>query len=181
MRYRSAGALSITSILFVALLASPNLLGWSEGRTSASVQFQRDALCQVTAVPDRPFTAPAPYPSNAPHANFWHGHEGLWTMLGADGTWAGLPRNDRGFRQKVFWWHPGFDGRVEAQPDLKVTGRRLDGPESFVHAVPATNAHHVDFGGWTILTGIDVPTPGCWELTGTYRGQAVSFVVWITA
>ena len=102
-------------------------------------------------------------------------------MLGADGTWAGLPRNDRGFRQKVFWWYPGFDGRVEAQPDLNVTGRRLDGPESFVHAVPATNAHHVDFGGWTILTGIDVPTPGCWELTGTYRGQTVSFVVWITA
>ena len=51
------------------------------------------------------------------------------------GTWAGLPRNERGFRQKVFWWHPGFDGRVEGRPDLKVTGRRLDGPESFVHPV----------------------------------------------
>ena len=104
-------------------------------------------------------------------------------MLQEHGTWAGLWRNDQGFRQKVFWWYPGFDGRVEGQPNLIVTGRRLDGPESFVHPRPATNAHHVDFGGngWTILTGIDVPTTGCWELTGTYRGESVTFVVWITA
>jgi hypothetical protein len=57
-------------------------------------------------------------------------------------------------------------------------GRRLDGPESFV-AGPATNAHHVDFGGWAMLTGIDVPTRGCWELTGTFREQSVTFVVWL--
>jgi hypothetical protein len=100
-------------------------------------------------------------------------------MLQPDGTWAGLSRNRDGYRQKVFWWYPGFDGRLEARPDLKVFGRRLDGRESFV-SEPATNAHHPDFGGWTILTGIDVPTPGCWELTGTYRGHAVTFVVFVT-
>lgn len=166
---------SLLGILVFQLLG-----GVSEGHTSASVQFQRDAACRVTPVPDRPFTAPAPYPAKAPYSNFWHGHEGLWTMLQNDGKWAGLPRNDQGFRQKVFWWHPGFDGRVEARPNLIVTGRRLDGTESFVHTRPATNAHHVDFGGWTMLTGVDVPTTGCWELTGTYRGQSVAFVVWIT-
>ncbi len=167
---------SLLGVLVFQLLG-----GVSEGHTSASVQFQRDASCEVTPVPASPFTPPAPYPSIAPSKNFWHGHEGLWTMLQPHGTWAGLPRNERGFRQKVFWWHPGFDGRVEAQPDLKVTGRRLDGAETFVHPVPATNARHADFGGWTILTGIDVPVPGCWELTGTYRGQSLSFVVWIPA
>ena len=86
-------------------------------------------------------------------------------MWQADGTWAGLPRNERGFRQNVFWWYPGFDGRVEGRPDLKVTGRRLDGTEAFVQP-SATNAHHDDFGGWAMLAGIDVPTAGCWELTG---------------
>lgn len=67
--------------------------GASEGLASGAIQFQRDVLCQVTAVPDRPFMALAPYPSNAPYSNFWHGHDGLWTMLQNDGRWAGLPRN----------------------------------------------------------------------------------------
>src|SRR5688572_3441955 len=143
MRYGT----SLLGVLVFQLLG-----GVSESHASASVQFQRDTSCEVTPVPATPFTPPAPYPSIAPYKNFWHGDEGLWTNLRADGTWTGLPRNERGFRQKVFWWQPGFDGRVEGRPDLKVTGRRLDGPESFVHAAPATNAHHVDFGGWTILT-----------------------------
>lgn len=27
------------------------------------------------------------------------------------------------------------------------------------------------------MVGIDIPTPGCWELTGTYEGASVSYVV----
>lgn len=136
--------------------------------------------CNVTVQPDPPLLAPAPYPANAPSSGtFWYGSDTLWTMLDVDGTWHSLPRNPNGFRQKVFWWSPGFDGRRDAHPQLSVTGRRLDGPESFVHPGPATNAHHVDFGGWAILTGIDVPTAGCWELKGTYRDQSLTFVVWI--
>lgn len=138
------------------------------------------ASCSVTVQSTPAFFAPPPYPQHAPGGrSFWHGTRTLWTMLEADGTWPGLPRTPNGFRQKVFWWSPGFDGRVEAQPKLSVVGRRLDGTESFVHQGPATNAHHADFGGWTILTGIDVPTAGCWELTGTYRENSLSFVVWI--
>ena len=161
MQHRWVAALAVTSALFTA---------------SPSAQTTE---CAVTTTPQSPFTAPAPYPAQAPSSGFWHGNERFWTMLGSDGTWAGLPRNERGFRQKVFWWYPGFDGRVEGRPELTVFGRRLDGPGSFVSG-PATNAHHVDFGGWTILTGIDVPTRGCWELTGTYRGESVTFVVRVT-
>lgn len=163
MKYGWVGAFALASTLFVAVPASS----------------QDAASCPVTPTPQRSFTVPAPYPAEAPYRNFWHGNEHFWTMLQADGTWAGLPRHPRGYRQKVFWWYPGFDGRVEARPDLKVFGRRLDGPDSFV-SQPATNAHHPDFGGWTILTGIDVPTRGCWELTGTYRGRSVTFVVLVT-
>jgi hypothetical protein len=31
-----------------------------------------------------------------------------------------------------------------------------------------------------MLTGVDVPTPGCWEIMGDYKGQKLSFVVWVT-
>ena len=178
MKWMWLSATSLALTLSAAAFASPNALASGESGESTVLQFQR--TCDATVAPDLPFTAPAPYPSRAPSSNFWHGHQGLWTMLGGDGTWAGLSRNEHGFRQKVFWWSPGFDGRIETQPDFVVIGRRLDGPESFVRPSPATNAHHVDFGGWTILTGIDVPTTGCWELTGAYRGQSVTFVVWVT-
>jgi hypothetical protein len=30
-----------------------------------------------------------------------------------------------------------------------------------------------------MLTGVIVPTPGCWEITGAYKGQQLNFVVWV--
>jgi hypothetical protein len=30
-----------------------------------------------------------------------------------------------------------------------------------------------------MVTGVYVPTPGCWEITGEYNGQQLSFVVWV--
>jgi hypothetical protein len=30
-----------------------------------------------------------------------------------------------------------------------------------------------------MLVGVYVPTPGCWEITGEYRGEKLSFVVWV--
>jgi len=29
------------------------------------------------------------------------------------------------------------------------------------------------------LTGVYVPTPGCWKITGDYQGDKLSFVVWV--
>jgi hypothetical protein len=43
--------------------------------------------------------------------------------------------------------------------------------------VSAAICGDLDEDGWAILTGVDVPTVGCWELTGWYRGNTLSFVV----
>src|SRR5918993_2104015 len=97
-------SLSVASIVSTAMLASP----------AGADDLQPPPSCSVTVAPDPPFVAPAPYPSRAPSPRaFWHGSEALWTMVDVDGTWHALPRNPRGFRQKIFWWSPGFDGRVE--------------------------------------------------------------------
>jgi hypothetical protein len=38
----------------------------------------------------------------------------------------------------------------------------------------ATNAQ---FGGeWSMLTLVDFPSAGCWEIRGTYEGRSVAFV-----
>jgi hypothetical protein len=136
------------------------------------------SACPVTA-PDMAFVPPDPYPPAAPRGSFWYGNAGLWTMLQNEGRWSGLWRNEDGFRQKVFWWHPGFDGRVEQRPALRVVARRLDRDAPLYEVVGATNAHNDGFGGngWTMLTGVDVPSEGCWEFMAEYRGHALSFVV----
>jgi hypothetical protein len=60
-----------------------------------------------------------------------------------------------------------------------VTAKRIDG-DAPILAVPfATNAHHEDFGGWAMLVALDIPTTGCWEITGRYDEHVVTFVTWV--
>jgi hypothetical protein len=114
----------------------------------------KTANCPVTEGSGA-FSPTAPDDETAPPATFWYGNTGLWTNLQVDGTLRGLNQNAIGLRQKVFWWHPGFDGKSEQKPELTVTGRRLDSAGSFVQSPPATNA----FDGWAIL-GLIFPLSG---------------------
>jgi hypothetical protein len=79
---------------------------------------------------------------------------------------------------KIFWASVDYDYHKEEYPDLKVTGRRLDGNAPPLVTDEATNAFPGP--GAAMLVGVYVPTPGCWEITGDYKGQKLSFVVWVT-
>jgi hypothetical protein len=131
------------------------------------------ASCPVTQ-PDPAFAAPSPYPSHPfSGRKEWYGSEALWTILDPAGeVWSGLPLGSGGLTQKTFW----FSTRL-SPPLMTVSGMRLDGPGSFTSA-PGTNATSSDFGEG-MLVGIVVPTPGCWQITGHYRGAGLSYVVWI--
>lgn len=133
------------------------------------------ATCPVTREPEHPFSPPPPYPASAPYdGHFWYGTESLWTMLPVGGRWDQLARGE-----KVWWWRLGYSGRQEPQPELGITARRLDGKAPVAEsAPPATNGYHADFH-WAILTGFQVPTAGCWEITGHYQDQVLSFIVWV--
>ncbi len=98
-----------------------------------------------------------------------------------DGTWGGLPHytpDDPTFRQKLIWGREGYDWHTEPQPKLTVTGRRLDSPAPPLAADQANN-------GWVqqdqpfIVVGINFPTLGCWEITGHYDADQLTFVVWV--
>lgn len=134
--------------------------------------------CPVTMRGENLFVPPSPYPSGAPYPRaFWYGTSSLWTMLPVNGRWTSLPRGDRGYRQKVFIWRPGYDGGSGQGPRLTVTGRRLDGDGPPLVVEEPTNAYHRDFGGWAMLAGVEVPAPGCWELTATYAESTLTFVL----
>lgn len=143
---------------------------------SADLPYQSAKTCPITQAPILPFVPPAPYPIEPPEG-FWHGTAALWTRLDAEGRWQlGGPNQ---LTQKVFWWYPGFDGAREWSPDFTLTARRLDTGQSKVLSRKATNAFVASFGGSTILTGVKMPSAGCWEVTGEYRGNTLSFVVWV--
>lgn len=95
----------------------------------------------------------------------------------ASGRWRGLA-TPRGVRDKVFWWSRNWDWRTDHRPELIVTARRLDGPAPALRVSPATNAHAADIHH-AMLVALDIPAPGCWEITGEYEGHRLSYVVWV--
>jgi hypothetical protein len=133
--------------------------------------------CAVTQPPAKPIVFPTPdtTASQAYADQFFYGTTDLWTMLPNDGTWSGLPKSTDGYGQKVFWWSAGYSAAAEPQPNLTVTGKRLDGEAGPLAASPTTNAS-ANFGQ-AMLVGVTLPTTGCWEITGRYRGQDLTFVV----
>jgi hypothetical protein len=142
-----------------------------------SVVRETGQSCRTTDASDS-FVPPSPYPADAPGSDtFWYGTPAFWTSLPANGTWGGLPRGDAGYRQKVFLWRPGYDGRAEQWPDARVSGRRLDGKAGPVVAGAATNAFRREFGGWAMLVEIEIPTAGCWEITAAYGDDTLTFTV----
>jgi hypothetical protein len=66
---------------------------------------------------------------------------------------------------------------TEPTPQLTVSGKRLDGQAAPLKA-SAANGANADFGE-AMMVGVDVPTPGCWQISGQYNGHELSFVVWV--
>jgi hypothetical protein len=141
--------------------------------------------CPVTKPAMQPFVPPPPYPAKPDPSSFWFGTDRLWTALPETGAWARLPHYSpsdptlrQTFRQKLFFWSQGYDPHTKPQPNLNVTGKRLDAT-----ATPLQSDEHAN-GGWTkddqfIVTGINFPTTGCWEVRATYGGDQLTFVIWV--
>jgi hypothetical protein len=109
-----------------------------------------------------------------PDSSHWYGSESFAVQLPPDGTWPTTAPGAR-IAVKLFWWSAGFKPGMEL--NLIVTLKELNGAAANAVVSRATNAHAESLGGWTMLTGIDFPEAGCWEITGRYLGQELKFVV----
>ncbi len=132
--------------------------------------------CPVTNLPAQPFLPPAPYLQIAAEGAFWYGTEFLWTQLPGDGKWGGLV-NENGYRQKLFFWAKGFDWRKEPEPELIMTGRRLDGDAPDLAVAHANNAFVPSKEAAGMVMAFEIPTAGCWELTAHFHGHRLTYVV----
>jgi hypothetical protein len=138
------------------------------------VRNEAPEACPVTKPPAQPFVPPPPYWTDHGPDDFWYGTESLWTHLGAQGTWH--LEGKSGYRTKLTYWRRGFDWRREPEPKLIVIAKRLDREAPPVAADPA-HAVFVTTERPGMMTGIDIPSTGCWELTAQYGGHRLSFVV----
>lgn len=156
----------------------PKISNPADSAKSEIVSKDPSKECPLT-VPQNPlFTPPAPYSDLGFKGEFWYGSNALWTAVRHNGVWEGLPRNPEGYTQKVFWWSEGYVWNEDPEPELIVTGERLDASAPPLRASKATNAYADDIGS-AMLTGVDLPTLGCWKITGQYKKTELSFVVWV--
>lgn len=105
----------------------------------------------------------------------WFGSGSFAVRLPRDGIWLGMGR-ERNFFDKLFWYVEGF--RPGMEDEFTVTGRRLDDNQSSSSPLfsGATNAK-LDNIGWSVLTGLGFPAAGCWQVTGSFKGRDLTFVV----
>ncbi len=133
--------------------------------------------CPFTQAADLAFVPPEPMPAEAPYEDmFWHGKEALWTMLPKDGKWHDLPQSEDGFGQKLVFWSLGYDYMEESNPTFILNARPLERVSETYQFEQATNMFNGDLGS-AILVGVSFPYAGCWEITGSYRGESLSYVM----
>jgi hypothetical protein len=143
------------------------------------------ASCHMTHRPATAFVPPPEYhPEELSADEFFIGTEKLWTSLLDPMMWGWSPHrpgHEQDLTAKIFWGRVGYSWRTEPRPRIKVTGRRLDGPAPPLMLPQGSATHAIidDSGRGAMLTGVYVPVPGCWEITGDYDGDKVSFVVWV--
>jgi hypothetical protein len=137
------------------------------------------ASCPITHPPAPPFVPPKPYPREPGPGAFWFGSEKLWTVLYNEGKWGWAPHrpgHENDLTQKLTWWRKGFNPRMGGRPPLGVTGKRLDGAAPPLDVSSASPSYHEAWKTFLIM-GVYVPEPGCWEFTGDYHEDKLTFVV----
>jgi hypothetical protein len=176
------------SLVLALLLGASTVLTATCNPTGASVEHEAAANdssatlavmtgfpnCPVTQPPQPAFTPPSPWPSLPPeNQKFWFGNAGLWTMLPFSGSWRQLA-----ISEKFWWWSEEFDVDEDETPDLKVTARRLDGTAPIFQESKAVNGYAETYH-WAMLSGVKLPSPGCWEFTGLSKDHQLTFVLWV--
>jgi hypothetical protein len=172
------------SFIGLALTQTPSE-ALAEPTDRMAAQDTPPANCQVTLPSDGSFVPPSPVPAG-PATHFGiaadgtvskYGTEKLWTLLPTDGIWRGLipsKPGDFAYDNKLPWFRIPFSGR---DGSLTVTGRRLDGPAPSFTETYESSAFP---DGAMIMGGISIPVFGCWEITGHFKDQKLSFTVWVT-
>jgi hypothetical protein len=140
--------------------------------------------CPVTKAPAPAFVPPAPYNSSPLSGGFLLGSESLWTFVNTDDLRPDHPSRPEGppYAFKLVYWHPGLNWHhTDEVHDLTVVARRLDAlsaPIVFTHR--ASMVGHLSAEApdeVAMMTGLDLPSGGCWEIAANFKSEHLSYVI----
>ena len=98
----------------------------------------------------------------------WYGSSLLAAAIPDSGKWIGV---GAAFGNKFWWWREGYSAAAEPSPDLTIRATKLIGNPEFFEIKHATSAMGIG-GDWeAMLVGMSFPSPGCWEIRGTYQSR----------
>jgi hypothetical protein len=123
----------------------------------------------------------------------WYGSDALAVELIRDAVWHTTGPRAR-IAVKLAWWSSAYRPGTESK--LNVDIKNLSGGPMTARADEPANMYLGEVQGlteaqleatlyesdgalnkWRMLVGVDFPDPGCWEITGEYLGQTLTFVV----
>jgi hypothetical protein len=174
-------AVTIAVLLLSACALAPESRT-SAGESSPSPTTRDVGGCPVTVPPQPGLVPPEPYPPEPPFDQVWYGTPELWTTLDPNGAvWSDLlVAEDGHVGDKTFWWSENFSTaegeNFSGNADITVTAVHLDGSAPTVveeGGVPSFNRDIKNF----MLVGLGLPEPGCWEVTATYQGAELTYVL----
>jgi hypothetical protein len=149
------------------------LLANCSTRPAPSMAANRQS-CPITKPSDRPFVPPAPYSSSAGSHEFLYGSPALWTVVYPD--WHAHSGG------KLPFFRQGYESTNEGRPRLAVVARRRDGESPLVWNSLAGSG--IIEGRMFMVTGIDIPSSGCWEIAAHYVSNpgnigTLTYTVWV--
>lgn len=136
--------------------------------------------CPVTKAPAPEFVPPAPYNSSPLSGGFRLGSsESLWTFVN---TYATSRPEGPPYGFKLVYWHPGLSWHHSDETNaLTVVARRLDAPSAPIIFTPRANmVGHLSAEApdeIAMMTGLDLPSGGCWEIAADLKGERLNYVI----
>jgi hypothetical protein len=166
-------SLRLITLIFAGAIAT-RVISPSELEASQQLTTHMPVACPVTLTPVPAFVPPG-HEHDRPLHGFYYGTNKLWVLVW-DSPWRNLPLWDIGYRNKIVWWSEGYYWKADPKPALEISGRRLDGAAPPL-VVTGANGSYKDSMGSFIMSGVNFPTTGCWEITGQFQGTELKFVV----
>ena len=135
------------------------------------------ANCPITQPTKRVFVPPAPFPTKPPSNRYYLGSEKLWTLVW-DGPWHGVPGSDGALRVKLPWFAAGLSFKEQQDPEISVTGRRMDAAARPLEVEGPSNAVLPDY--YFFASTLVFSANGCWEISAQRKDTKLMFIVFVT-
>jgi hypothetical protein len=138
--------------------------------------------CPVTKAPIPALVPPTPYNSSPLSGGFLLGSKSLWTFVNTRAFSPNPSRPAGPYTFKLVYWHPGLNWHHTADANyLTVIARRLDAPAaSVVFTHRANMVGHLSAetpDEVAMMTGLDLPSGGCWEIAADFKGEQLNYVI----